>query len=383
MKRIGIFFLKKLDPRISVGGKQTTALGITDSLKENHQVTLLHLDKKLNLDELNEIYGTSLTMHNLELFYFKEPFFFFLPLIKNLWLLKQSFMWRKLESLTSDFDVLISTQGEIDLGKPLIQYINFPSPSLFLQEKNLRPLKKFYYKLCNFVFKRSLDSMRNNLTLANSSYTAKIIESVYGMKPRVVYLPVAPILTDEIAWEKREDGFVLISRIHPEKNIHKVIEIIEEIKKQKPKTHLHIIGSLQDKKYGERILDIVKKNQDWIFYEGAMTRDAYLELISKHKYGIHGMPNEHFGIAIAEMISIGLIVFVPANGGQVEIVGDSRLTYDSKLEAIEKILRVINNDSLQSEILKKLEENSKKFTAEAFKQRVNQAVDDFINNSKL
>jgi glycosyltransferase involved in cell wall biosynthesis len=40
------------------------------------------------------------------------------------------------------------------------------------------------------------------------------------------------------------------------------------------------------------------------------------------RYGIHGMLDEHFGMAPAELAAAGCIVFVPNDGGQVEIVDD-------------------------------------------------------------
>ena len=43
--------------------------------------------------------------------------------------------------------------------------------------------------------------------------------------------------------------------------------------------------------------------------------------MATHRYGIHGMREEHFGMAPAEMARAGAIVWVPRGGGQTEIVG--------------------------------------------------------------
>ena len=43
--------------------------------------------------------------------------------------------------------------------------------------------------------------------------------------------------------------------------------------------------------------------------------------MASHRYGIHGMREEHFGMAPAEMVRAGVIVWVPRGGGQMEIVG--------------------------------------------------------------
>ena len=43
--------------------------------------------------------------------------------------------------------------------------------------------------------------------------------------------------------------------------------------------------------------------------------------MAQHRYGIHTMENEHFGIGVAEMVRAGCIPFVHDSGGPVEIVG--------------------------------------------------------------
>jgi len=69
-------------------------------------------------------------------------------------------------------------------------------------------------------------------------------------------------------------------------------------------------------------------------------------------YGIHANRDEHFGIAPAEMMASGCIVFVHNGGGQVEIMGrDLRLCYQTDKAAVEKILGIVNSATLQAAIL--------------------------------
>lgn len=377
MSQVAVISLKKLNPKISVGGAQSLILWLVNVLQDKHNVSFLHVDKKININRLNEIYGTKLSLDKIKLL--KIPELPFSSVIPYFWLLKRNFTMRKLKSLISGFDVLISARGETDLGRPVIQYIVTPKPGFFLQETS-NFLEKFYCRFCNFVYPRSLSSMKNNLTLSCSFYIAQRAESIYGIKSKVVYPPVIARFPKKIPWEKRENGFVLISRIEPPKNIHKVIAILKEVKKQKPDIHLHISGVVNDKKYGKYIAKIIKENRDWIFYKDYLPRNEYLNLISRHKYGINGKIKESFGIGVAEMVKAGSIVFVPANGGQVEIVGDSLLIYSSGQEAAAKILKVMGDDSSQRTLRERLKENSKKFSAECFSQKINQVVDNFLAN---
>ena len=60
------------------------------------------------------------------------------------------------------------------------------------------------------------------------------------------------------------------------------------------------------------------------------------------------MREEHFGMAPAEMVRAGMIVWVPNGGGQVEIVGnDPRLVYESDEQAIDQIVQVLGNPDEQ------------------------------------
>ena len=55
------------------------------------------------------------------------------------------------------------------------------------------------------------------------------------------------------------------------------------------------------------------------------------------------MKNEHFGIAVAEMMQAGCITFIHDSGGQTEIVNLRELRYQTKEEAIEKIIQVLKD----------------------------------------
>ena len=92
------------------------------------------------------------------------------------------------------------------------------------------------------------------------------------------------------------------------------------------------------------------------------------------RYGIHGMREEHFGMAPAEMVRAGCIVWVPDGGGQVEIVGDARLTYGSIEEGVAKITRTLGDAEEQTRLRQHLAARAPLFSAERFMQQVRAAV---------
>ena len=121
----------------------------------------------------------------------------------------------------------------------------------------------------------------------------------------------------------------------------------------------------------------ISKNSEWVSWNKDLNRKELVSLVARHKYGIHGMENEHFGIAVAELVNAGCVTFVPKSGGQMEIVEDSRLMYLDVSDAVEKIRSVLESDDLQSKLRGKL--CKKCFSNKIFKDEVLRIVNEEIN----
>jgi hypothetical protein len=99
--------------------------------------------------------------------------------------------------------------------------------------------------------------------------------------------------------------------------------------------------------------------------------------LSRHRYGLHAMPNEHFGIAVAEMTRAGCIPFVPADGGQVEIAVDGRLIYEREADAVAKILAVMGDPTSQLELRTDLAARQPLWSKDTFIARMREIVEAF------
>jgi glycosyltransferase involved in cell wall biosynthesis len=77
---------------------------------------------------------------------------------------------------------------------------------------------------------------------------------------------------------------------------------------------------------------------DW--HEG-LPRDAIAELLGRSRYGLNCMQAEHFGIAIAELLTAGCVTLVHDSGGAPEIQDDPGLRYREADEAARLLVRVI------------------------------------------
>jgi hypothetical protein len=90
------------------------------------------------------------------------------------------------------------------------------------------------------------------------------------------------------------------------------------------------------------------------------------------------MREEHFGMAVAELVRGGSIVFVPRGGGQREIIGgEDRLLYGTAAEAAEKITRVLSSPHLQSLLREHLVVRRELFSMERFTRQIQALVRNF------
>ena len=141
------------------------------------------------------------------------------------------------------------------------------------------------------------------------------------------------------------------ARISPEKQIEQVIEILKRVRERGLNICLRILGRQDDLDYLERIQRLCQAacsgDSSWIHLDGLLTRAELRCLMDEYKYGINAATDEPFGIAVAEMVSAGCIVFVPNSGGQTEIVNAPQLTFSTVDEAVDKISNVVSNNELQ------------------------------------
>jgi glycosyltransferase involved in cell wall biosynthesis len=140
---------------------------------------------------------------------------------------------------------------------------------------------------------------------------------------------------------------------------------------------LRIVGSRGGPSaYARHIEHLVSQHAAWISLHVDVPRPVLLDLIARSRYCIHGMREEHFGIAPAEALAGGCIVFVPDGGGQVEIVGDERrLRFGSDADAVEKIVAVMGDPVLQASLRSRLGARAGMFTADRFVSRVRELVE--------
>jgi glycosyltransferase involved in cell wall biosynthesis len=257
-----------------------------------------------------------------------------------------------------------------------VQYVNYPWDTFAAGPAGRRwyhpvPLVRAYAALCRALAGFTVEGMRRNVTLVNSDWIGRLVQARYGIATRTVYPPVvAPPAAGP--WETREPGFVCIGRISPEKELDRVLDIVGAVRREVPAARLHLVGTATDPLYRARIVHRARA-EGAVLHED-LTREALHALLARQRYGIHGMREEHFGMAPAEMVAAGCLVWVPAGGGQVEIVGDDRLTYGSVEEAVARILAVLRSPAEASALRAHLAARAPRFGTARFVREIREVV---------
>ena len=369
------------------GGGQSVCAWMLQALRDSYDVSVLSW-RPVDLEPINHFFGTSLTAGDMTLYRVNPVLARLLDsLPTTASLLRTAILLRQARRMGQRFDVLVTGNNEADFGRPGIQYIhypwnNFPRPAVDMRWFHFAWAVGCYYRLCEAIGMFSRDRITANVTLANSDWTAARVRECYpGIVTRTVYPPVAGDFSD-IPWGRRENGFVCIGRISPEKQLEKIIRIIERIRSMGHDAHLHIIGTPDDDACSARIARLARENASWIELESDLSRPELVRRICSHRYGIHGMPDEHFGMSVAEMVAGGCIVFVPDGGGQTEIVGGLReLRYECPDDAVEKIHRALSSAAEQERLREALSKRRELFSVHHFTRSIRKIVDGFAQGT--
>jgi glycosyltransferase involved in cell wall biosynthesis len=360
------------------GGAAGVAAWMVQALKDDHAVTLLAW-RRPDLPAVNRFFGTTLRPADLAVL---QPPAALRAAVDAMpvanYLLRYAILLRQAKRMAGDFDVLLTGDNEADFGPRGVQYVNYPwnllpRPALERRWYHLPPLVAAYRELCIRVAGFSLERMRQTAMLVNSDYIGGLVRARYDLIPRTLYPPVMGTFP-AVPWGERERAFLCVGRIAPDKELDRVIDILARVRASRPDVRLRIVGTPEGA-YAERIAARARaEGAGWITIESGLSREALTRLMASHRYGIHGHRTEHFGMVVAEMVRAGCIVWVPNAGGQVEIVGDARLRYDTVEGAAAAIVRALGDPAEEADLRGRLAKQARLFSAERFVREFREVV---------
>ena len=373
-------------PCLGSGGSEIGTLQAISALKRNFDVTLI-TGGPVDLDRLNRYYGTSLRADEFSIRTVPMP----LGLRRSAQFagLRGAFYQRYLQQVAPEFDLMISAYNVCDFGVPGIQLIADFSfvrewrtqthPSLANHRKwwyGNSPLRHAYLGLCDTIAGQHADGWRRNATIAKCEWAAGILRTEFGIEPKVIYPPVV-FDFPPVSWEEKEAGFVCIGRVVPEKRMDAVIAILERVREAGHDVHLHILGWVDNSSFGRRLKGL-SASRNWVLLEGSTFGQKKKSLAAGHRFGINGCEVDNMPNAVAEMVKVGCIPFVPSGGGQKEIVDHPALIFADDNDAVKKIKAVLSNPDLQQSLRYHLSRQALKFSVQNFQKSLREVVDEFL-----
>ncbi|MGC9504710.1 glycosyltransferase [Baaleninema sp.] len=373
-KRIALYYHAFLG-----GGAEAVGLWMLDALQHDYDVTLFTV-AEVDLERLNQLYGTNLSPKRIQVRAIFPKFMSGLVnfLIANndlLHLMALHGVLRSLKQEAGQYDLCMSAYNGVDFGRVGIQYMHWVK----VVEGGLKK-----YPWCLKISDFSIDRMKQNIAIANSKFTAQKIEETYGISAEVIYPPVL-LEVDDIPWSEKENAFVCSGRIVDPKQPHKAIQIVKAVRERGFDVKLYLTGGgggVYATRYQRFVKQMVRRNSEWVTLYENLSYDEYVEVLRRCRYGIH-IKLEPFGISIAEMLKAGAIPFVKNRGGQYEIIGEEHpelFFSDPKTDAIEKIVRVLSDESLQLRLRDSLDRRKNLFSKERFSSEIQQRVRQYFED---
>jgi glycosyltransferase involved in cell wall biosynthesis len=273
--------------------------------------------------------------------------------------------------------VRISAYNATDWGLPAVHFIADFAWHRTLREKFDPPTPGFIYR--DSLLRRSYlgiaraygkpsgrDVFRDDVVIANSRWTADRMREYCGVECAAVVYPSVWTEFPEVPWEEKEQAFVMIGRITPEKRVERAIAILDVVRRRGHALKFRLCGPIGDDIYGKRIGRLCKEHSEWIIVEGQVSGERKARILAGCRFGIQTRAAEPFGISVAEMVKAGSIVFAPNDGGQAEVLNHPLLSFESDSDAVERISLILDDAQRQVELREHLRQQAPLFSAEAF-----------------
>ncbi len=298
---------------------------------------------------LKDIFGEAgVDVSALKLAVYRIRYIHALPLTlqNHLWsiIYRLQRLWR-----VHDVEVFVNTKADesalatVRLAPKSLAYIHDPflvTPVQCCSEHLLPLQRRLPRRIALRALRRFTD--RGGLLLANSRFTAGLLEKYGGLHARVLYPPVDVDRFSSCPLWPRENFALCVGRISPTKELENCIYAVAH---SQVKPELVLAGFLDEgmEWYRERLERLAEDRGVKLRILTNVPRNELVNLYCRAKVYLHPKRGEHFGISVAEALAAATIPVVPAYGGPSEFVPRD-LVYESIREAGRIIDRIIELD---------------------------------------
>ncbi len=235
------------------------------------------------------------------------------------------------------------------MAEKTIVYVHFPTDliiSPLLQRDYIPKIWRRLYIQSYLFISYNIDYLKKATIITNSNYTKNAIKKVWNIDATVIYPPCPQYsfpLQDKIKIEKDTKTVCSLGRFVPEKEYDTILQIAKE----RAQLKFELIGGVAEDKisYFNRLKNKASKN---VTFHVNATENQKMEILKRSKILIHSFKGEHFGIALIEAMSAGLIPVSHNSGAAKEDnIVEEKFRYndlDSALNCIDMAISEWNLD---------------------------------------
>jgi len=275
-------------------------------------------------------------------------------------------------------DFVLVTGGSTLIPKSMadktIVYVHYPIDLEVMHQRYLNnKMKKIYIKPWLFI-SNNLDYIKRSTIITNSNYTRDAIKTAWGIDATVIF-PPCPQYSFPLADQVKKNVVCALGRFTPEKNY----EMILQIAQRQSNTQFELIGSITSDKvsYLEKLRNNAPRNV--IFHVNASIEEK-IEVLKRSKVMLHSFIGEHFGIALVEAMSAGLIPVTHDSGAaKADGLVPRKFRYNDIDEAVASITNAFSSWNIDE--AQRLREYAMKFSAESFRANIKSFISNWINQT--
>lgn len=254
-----------------------------------------------------------------------------------------------------------------------------------------KKLKLVYYSIINVLFKFNCRQLE--FAMSNSTWTFNHMKKIFGQgqKHGILYPPCSVDEYKNPLDNNRRNVIVSFAQFRPEKDHQLQIEILERLRSMGHNIKLEMVGSIRhedDKRIVsslERMI-ISKGLQDYVSIHINLPMSEIKDKFKSARFGIHTMKDEHFGIALIEMMSSGLILFAHNSAGpRFDIIGSSSINSTNRVcgflandkeEFIDCLNKAIQKPETYLAIQTNAREKVQEFSIQTFRKKFISSMED-------
>ena len=324
------------------GGAESAAMWTLKALTQIYDVTV-YTRGGFDLASLNRLAGTDLKADDLLVKYSSGATF-------PIGAIAHAFYMRSISKAGRGYDVRVTASGVMNWKHPAIHFLSGVAFSEELATQfvgndittHRSIARKVVRAVAGTIAKGSNQGGVSDIFVANSEWMREHAAPFCPGRMAIVCPPV-PAISYGLPWQEREDAVLVLGRIASEKRIENCIAIVDQARADGADLTLYIVGPPGEAAYMKHLEELFRERKEWLRVLPLQTGGDKLHLLARLRYGLSACEVEAFGISTAEMTDGGMIVLVPRNTGQSEIVVDSRLQFQTVSDAAER-LRLIHGD---------------------------------------